>query len=120
MAYFNKLSSVDYQSLYVKKNATGIVNKKVLVLGDDFNMYQNNTQATPFLDWNLSREIIEHPDYYENVIEVYNAFKTDPPDVIYDKNKLIKKFFDRIPALRGEYKEVSIGVYKHVKHTSTK
>ena len=113
MAYFNKLSSVDYQTLYVKKNNSGIVNKKVLVLGNDFDIYQNNTLATPFLDWDLSREILEHPDYYENVIEVYNVFKTDPPEVIYDKDKLIKKFFDRIPALRGEYKETKPGVFVH-------
>ncbi|HTJ50212.1 MAG TPA: hypothetical protein VL443_12195 [Cyclobacteriaceae bacterium] len=121
MAYFNKISSVDYQSLYVKKDNSGIVNKRVLVLGDEFNIYQNNTQATPFLDWNLSREILEHPDYYENVITVYNAFKSDPPEIIYDKKRLITKFFDRIPAIRGWYKEVSTGVFvRRVKPATSK
>jgi hypothetical protein len=37
------------------------------------------------------------------VTQVYHAFKTDPPDVVLDRENLLKKFFDRMPEIKAAY-----------------
>jgi hypothetical protein len=116
LARYNKIKGIEYEKLFIskEKNVSSIVDKRVLVLGDDFKIYQNNVLATPFLNWNLSKEIFEQPDYYENVIEDYEAFKGDMPDVIIDKSNLMNKFFERIPELKKKYKRSQPEMYKRI------
>lgn len=120
MARYGKIDSISYSKLVVTQpNATKIVDKRILILNDDVTMFQQNTLATPFLNWELSRNIFENPDYYENVIAVYDAFKKDSPEVIVDKNDLMKKFFDRIPELKNKYTR-SNGMYTIIKDQGKK
>ena len=114
-ACYNKLASVNYQDLLVTHENKNVTGKKVLMLGDDFSIYENNELATPFLNWQLSREIFEQPDYYENVILVNDAFKKDPPALVFDKNRLFGKFLDRIPRLKDSYTKTAEGVYQKTK-----
>lgn len=115
MARYNKLDSVQYGDLLVKKDNTSVAGKRVLMLGDDFSIYKKNKLATPFLNWKLSKGIFEEPNYYENIILVNKAFEKDPPEIVFDKNNLFGKFLDRIPALKDSYKKTSEGVYQKVK-----
>ena len=100
LSKYGKLSSVNYDTLIVKNKRAPIDSKKVLVLDDDITVYQSNELATGFFDWSLSKDIFEHPDYYDNVTKVNNFFKEDPPDVIIDTNQLMPEFFKRIPRAR--------------------
>ena len=102
-ARFEKIKSVDYSRLYVGKDVGELHGKKILVLSDSLDLYYRNSLATPFLNWSLSQEIFRHPDYYENVTQVYHSFKTDPPDVIFDKENLLENFFDRMPEIESAY-----------------
>ena len=111
LARYNKISSINYESLFVKKTSTPIKDKKILMLDADLSVYQFNKLATPFLNWNLSREIFEHPDYYENVITVYESFKADPPEVILDKHNVMPGFMERIPELKTSYMLKEPGMY---------
>ena len=77
--------------------------KRILVLENRLDLYQDNFLATPFLDWKLSREIFHNPDYYENVTQVYRAFKIDPPDLVFDRENLLGDFFRRMPEIKSEY-----------------
>ena len=79
-----------------------------MVLTKDPGIYQKNKLAGYFLDWELSREIFEQPDYYENVLLVNKAFRSDQPDVVVDPNNLMRKFFDRIPELNARYRRDSV------------
>jgi hypothetical protein len=108
---YNKLASVSYADLIVKESQLAQVarGKKVLVLTDDLSVYKNNTFSSFFLNWNLSREILEQPDYYDHVIKVHEAFRRDAPDVIIDPHDLMKKFFEKIPALRSQYRAAPEG-----------
>ena len=116
MACFQKLKSVSYESLIVEKTSKPVVeNKRLLVLGDEFSLYQYNTLATPFLSWKLSKDIFEQPDYYENVIVVNDGLKNDLPEVIIDKGDLMKKFFNRLPELKRKYKLTKPYVYELIK-----
>lgn len=104
LARYDKIASIKYDNLLLKESKMPKVsNKKILVLDDDITVFRENTLATPFLNWRLSRDIFENPDYYENVIMVYDALKNDPPQIIIDQNDLMKKFFERMPELKKKY-----------------
>lgn len=92
-----------YEKLVVKDAPSDPSGKRVLVLGEGLEYYRNNTMASPFLDWKLSRTIFAEPDYYENVITVYEGLKKESPEVIIDPQNLLKPFLERIPEIRKKY-----------------
>ena len=109
LARYDALGNVDYKPLYVSAIDKEKRGKTMLVLDDDWSIYKYNKLASPFLNWELSNEIFSHPQYYENIITVYDGFKVNPPDIIRDKNDLLRPFLDRIPELKKEYTKT--GVY---------
>jgi hypothetical protein len=111
LARYDKLDSVNYNQLRVVNKNTEIKGKKILMLDHDISIYSANTLATPFFNWNLSRLTFEHPDYYENIISVHQAFKADPPEVIIDKHQVMPEFMERIPLLKNNYVLKRPGMY---------
>jgi hypothetical protein len=104
LARYDKLGSADYSKLYVNPIADNPVkNKKILVLNDQKAYYLNNKPATRFINWDIAKSIFENPDYYESQTDVYEAFKRDAPDVIIDKQNLMKPFLDRMPEFKKQY-----------------
>ena len=106
MAYlsrFDKIKSVDYTALRVNEDAADLRGKRILILEDTLDPYYTNYLATPFLNWNLSKDIFQHPDYYANVTQVYSAFKNDPPAIVVDSHNLLGKFFSRMPEVGAQY-----------------
>lgn len=113
---YKLIDMVQYDRLFVGESLLpGISNKKVLVLDDNLTFYKHNMLGSPFLSWPLSREIFEHPEFYQNIIRVNESFKHDPPDVIIDSRNLMQKFFERIPELERKYVLVQPGVYEVAK-----
>ena len=100
---FNKIEAIDYSVLLVNEQPAVIQDKRILVLNDSLDLYRQNTLATPFLNWRLSKEIFRNPDYYENVTKVYHAFKTDPPEVVIDREDLLRAFLERMPEINAGY-----------------
>src|SRR5690606_17949891 len=113
LSRYGYLKKVQYDRLAVtpKETVTPVSGKRILVLGDDQSWYIGNKLATPFLNWELSREIFEGPDYYENVIYVHKAFMKDSPEVVIDPDGYLKPFMTRMPAIRNKYVLSSPGVY---------
>lgn len=103
MARFQRIESIDYSKLWVNKAATDLRSKRILVLGNNLDIYRANYLATPFLNWQLSQEIFRNPDYYKNVTRVYRSFQKDPPEVIIDSENLLGGFLDRMPGVKSEY-----------------
>ena len=99
--YFN-LNDESFRGLVAAGYSSGAP-KKVVILSNELGAYAGNEMATPFLNWNLAREIFEGPQYYENVIRVYRGFHEDPPDVIIDPDGVMVPFLNRIPELRKSY-----------------
>ncbi len=98
-----KISSVDYKNLLVRTEAKGVKGKRILILDDKLDLYDRNSLATPYLNWQLSQQVLRHPEYYENVTHVFQAFKNDPPDIVFDKEDLLDGFFRRMPEIGYEY-----------------
>ncbi len=103
LARFEKIPSVDYSKLLVQDDPEQVRDKRILILSDNVDLYRANYLATPFLNWRLSEEIFRNPDYYYNVTRVYRSFKNDPPDIIYDRENLLKDFFFRMPEIGEGY-----------------
>lgn len=103
LAKFDKLDSVDYRALRVNGNASDVSGKRILLMQDALDPYYSNSLATPFLNWKLSQEIFRNPDYYENVTQVYRAFKKDPPEIVIDPENLLQDFLKRMPEISRQY-----------------
>jgi hypothetical protein len=110
LSYSNRYSALDkpvYETYIVKEPSYR--NSRILVLSDDLFQYKENSMATPFLNWQLSRGVFEHPEYYGNVVEVYNGIKSDKPRYIIDPTNAFEPFLARIPEFRKAYKKTSDG-----------
>jgi hypothetical protein len=106
LAARGKIEGIDYSALQVKTDTTNLSNKKVMVLGPhDGSVYANNSLGGFFLNWSLSQPTLEHPDEYDQVTRVYQAFQRNAPDVIIDRENRLAAFFDRIPSLRAQYRK---------------
>jgi hypothetical protein len=113
MSRYDIINKGVYERLLVSEKTNNVVSgKKVIVLAEDLSIYRHNQMATPFLNWRLSEEIFNNPEYYDHVVKVYQGFKTDTPDVIVDPNNLMKAFLDRIPELRRQYSKSAEGYRK--------
>jgi hypothetical protein len=101
-----RLKAVDYTSLFYKESPYQLMlkEKRILVLDNDLGIYAQNKMASSFLNWNLSKEVFEHPEYFENVTLIDQSFQKDAPEVIIDKNDLMRNVFERIPRLKLQYK----------------
>jgi len=113
-ARFNLLPSVSYHLLFVPDVKPTAQKSSVLVLDNDWSIYRHHSLASPFFNWNLSHEIFGNPQYYENVIRVYDGLKSDPPDIIRDKDGLLHPFLERIPEIRKLYNKDGIYYTKKV------
>jgi hypothetical protein len=102
-ARFNLIPSVSYHLLFVPDAKPTALKGTVLVLDNDWSVYRHNSLASPFFNWNLSREIFRNPQYYENVIRIYDGLKADPPDIIRDKDGVLLPFLERAPEIRKLY-----------------
>jgi hypothetical protein len=102
LARYNKFDSVKYEGLLITGNPS-LENKKMLVLEKDLSWFTKNRLATPYLNWRLSEEVFTQPEFYEHITAVYHAFKNDPPDVVLDRNNLLKPFFERMPEIKKQY-----------------
>jgi len=102
-------------ALQVKRSAAlpDVQKQKILVIGEDISAYQNNQLATPYLNWDLAKYDLRNLDNYESVISVYDHFRNDPPHYIIDREKVVDKLFQRVPALAIMYEKTGTeGVYR--------
>jgi len=101
---YKKIKSIDYSALSITQPVSLPKSKKLMILGDHKQAYIDHTLAGYFLNWNLSKEVFETPDYFENLLIIDRAFRSDPPDVIIDEKDLMSPVMDRIPSLKSKYK----------------
>jgi hypothetical protein len=87
--------------------------QKMLVIGERIDEYKYGESATCYLNWELSKIDLENPDNYESIINIFDNFKKEPPTIIIDKQNVVPKIFQRIPALASDYKATNIkGIYQ--------
>jgi len=106
LAYYHRLDRVSYAGLFPgpSKNGSLVVNKRIMIIGDDVALYSHNRMAGYFLDWDLSKKYFEQSDYYENLIRIHRSITQDMPDVIVDEKNMMGPILARIPAIQNEYR----------------
>ncbi|WP_304233660.1 hypothetical protein [Jiulongibacter sediminis] len=80
--------------------------KRILVTGDTNDDYFTAKAGSPFVNWEVSKGILQHPDTYQNLALIYETFKAEKPDYIIDNEQVFPEIFDRIPELSGAYERV--------------
>lgn len=115
-ARFQKITQIDYSKMFLKNSEyPSIKDKKVFTLNNHIEIYQDNTAVTFFLNWDLSKEIFLLNQYYKDLVVINNSFVNDPPDVIVDKDNIMKDVFSRLPKLQSQYKRNGIFYQRIVK-----
>jgi len=111
-ARYNYWESIRYDRLLVPEQTSPDEHKSMLALDDDWSIYRYHPLASPFLNWDLAEEIFLHPEYYDNILQVFEGLDADPPEVIRDRNDLLKPFLNRIPELKKRYYKNGIYYYQ--------
>ncbi len=104
---------IHFEKLIVQKtNWDDITNgKRILVIGNNISAYKNATLATPYFNWDLSKQHLENQNYYDNITAIFLNFKNDMPEVIIDNKAMMESLQSNIPLLKNNYKKHSDGVY---------
>jgi hypothetical protein len=82
-----------------------VKNKKILMLGENLSIYKNAKLATPYLNWQLSSEMLREVDYYDNLSQIYVNFSNDMPEIIIDETQTMPLLQSRIPLLKDAYQK---------------
>jgi hypothetical protein len=95
-----------YSRLVVHTNEQ-LKGQKMLVLGDQLQIYGQASVATPYLNWALAQRHFNRLDHYDVVAAVYHNFTHDPPQVIIDPDGLAPQLFKKLPLLKARYRAVA-------------
>ncbi len=85
--------------------------RKIWVIGDNPSYYSNASLGSPFLNWELSKEVIENQHYYENVEEVYKSLEKYKPEVIVDLEGFMPAFLQKAPVFAEQYKATNGAIF---------
>ncbi len=99
----SKVFPVNYDELIVKDDGL-YKDKRLLDLTGNYNVYLQNTPAPPLLDIHVTRQILARPNTFEAIILINHLFSADPPEMVIDPENYLAPFFQRIPALAGQYR----------------
>lgn len=103
---YNRIKSVNYSNLFPRKSAYNqIAEKRVLILGTDWGLFETNKMAAGFFEWRLARPVFTELNYFENVVLIDKALRDDVPDIIIDEENKMNDVFKRIPGLQEQYRQ---------------
>ncbi|MCW5911319.1 MAG: hypothetical protein KIT62_09610 [Cyclobacteriaceae bacterium] len=111
LARYNKTDRIDYSKLFYSKVNSAPVNKRILVLDEQWGYFENNKPATGFYDWRISGCYFSGTDYFQYVVLLDKAFKADMPEVIFDPHQVLPAVFKRIPSLEKNYSKQGAAYY---------
>ena len=96
---------LEVESLVVKptKWDQTVAGKKLLILGSDPAAYRHAYPATPYLNWNLSRNHLEKNQAFDNLSVIYQDLMRDTPEVIIDQSDLVPELFSKMPSIASKY-----------------
>ncbi len=86
-----------------RPEAALVEGKRVLSLGHDVSLYQHATLATPYLEWGLANKQLSELNYYDNLVEAFENFQQEIPEVIIDDAGVVPQLFERMPTIASRY-----------------
>ncbi|MBI3221050.1 MAG: hypothetical protein HYZ44_16165 [Bacteroidetes bacterium] len=114
MSKSGKWKAINYDKLFAIASAADptLKGKRILLLEKNEGYYLENKLAASFLNWDLSKNVFNNPDEFENINQIDRSFQQDAPEVIIDKDNLMNPFFERLPAWKARYKKEGTRYYK--------
>jgi hypothetical protein len=111
--HFLQNDSINFNNQVVKATELNqkISNKRIAVLGNNKALLLNNKLAGPYLDWKLSKGILEKSDQYNFILAINKAFASDLPQIIVDNEQIVPRVFYRLPLLAKNYRSIENGIY---------
>jgi uncharacterized membrane protein YqjE len=103
---FGLLNSVNHGQEVEKGLVSLIEGKKIMVLGDNQQLYAYGSLATPFYNWSLSKPIVDNLEYYDNIVFIKESVDRYLPEVILDYELTWRKITNHIPEFNLQYQEV--------------
>lgn len=99
---------VNFENLSVQTSSLSelIEGKSIWVTGNDIDLYQSGKLATPYLNWDISRQSLNNTDYYDHLTEIYLHMKEDMPEVIVDNQGIIPQLFEKLPTINMHYQKL--------------
>jgi hypothetical protein len=103
---FGLVGSINQEQEVEKDLVSFIEGKKIMVLGNHKHLYAYGSLATPFYDWSLSRPVLDHLEYYDNIVFVKESLDRYRPEIILDYELTWRKITSHIPEFDLQYQEV--------------
>ncbi|PSL04497.1 hypothetical protein [Cecembia rubra] len=80
-------------------------NKKILVLSDDLAYFKNAKQATPYLNYHLTRDLLGSIDNLHEISQAYKNISLDLPEVVVDEDGVFEAFLEKVPILKQKFQK---------------
>jgi hypothetical protein len=110
--YIMNTGSIASYSVELTAKHLKIQNKKIVVLGEDLGYYHSSVLATPFLNYRLSKRMIENTSDLVKIKETYWKFLEEKPEIIIDEEGVFAALTEKIPSLKTRYNKVSANTYE--------
>jgi len=111
-AYYQIVSGkIESYSVTFSEKHRETAGKSILVLGNDLGYYQGASLATPYLNYNISKEILLDYNSFGKMADVYQDFLKEKPEMIIDADGVFEQLLEKIPLLKDSYLKKSEGIY---------
>lgn len=110
---YTKLDSGNIKGYTVDKSVQmpSAKDKKILVLGNELGFYANAKLGGPYLNYPMSKKILENTEDHQTMAEIYQSFVQEKPEIIIDEEGVFEGLMKRIPALERSYEKSLEGWY---------
>ncbi|GMQ29993.1 hypothetical protein [Algoriphagus confluentis] len=114
--FFWKSQTQGNKAYFVSKNSDyPAKNQKIMILGQEMDLYLENQLGGPFLNYHLSQAYIEKEKDLEEKSRLYSKVFLQKPELIFDSEGEFKKLLLEFPALESLYSEKTPGIFVKAK-----
>lgn len=86
--------------------------KRILVLGEDLGYYQDASLGSRYLNYSLTKNILNDTTDLRNSAEVFRVFSTERPQIIIDEDGLFENLSNRLSPLKEIYQKQGEGRFE--------
>lgn len=86
--------------------------KRILVLGEDLGYYRDASLGSRYLNYSLTKNILNDTTDLRNSAEVFRVFSTERPQVIIDEDGLFENLSNRLSPLKDIYQKQGEGRFE--------
>lgn len=101
-------------TLFIEPTDFPIEGKHIMTIGGNWEVFIDNTVATPFIDDFFSEKKLEGLDYYDQASDLFQIMIKSDPEIILDDLGYMPKMMRRFPEIERRYRLTKNGYYTRV------